>query len=248
MNCLLDTDCYWNTNTSTCETSCAAYSTPSMCASHANCVWNGTSSQCTVKPCSYYTVSACEQDPNCRWVIKDDVAQCELNPCPPATPPVACNALPNCQYNNYTASCEMKPCSYPSRAICATDHTCIWRSTTQTCELIPQDQCVYSDWSAWSACSNPCLGGTQTRTRVVIRPSPDGNPCLDTQETAVCDNSPCDCTTITSSFVCVNSPGCTYIDGACHNNPNYCAQQVDEQACVSANCYWVASVGQCTNP
>ena len=55
--------------------------------------------------------------------------------------------------------------------------------------------CVMGDFGEWSACSQNCGGGTQTRNRQIITPSnAGGKACGDTVETRPCNTNPCpDC-------------------------------------------------------
>jgi hypothetical protein len=67
--------------------------------------------------------------------------------------------------------------------------------TTQTApcntEACAQD-CVVSDWSAWSACSQDCGGGTQSRTRSIIRPQiGSGKVCPPLIESQTCNSVAC---------------------------------------------------------
>jgi len=58
----------------------------------------------------------------------------------------------------------------------------------QTCD---QD-CVVSDWSAWSVCSEVCGGGSQSRTRSIILPSiGNGKVCPNLIEYQNCNSLPC---------------------------------------------------------
>jgi len=51
---------------------------------------------------------------------------------------------------------------------------------------------VLSDWSPFSNCTQPCGGGTQTRTRTVITPAANGGAvCGTLSETVPCNQQPC---------------------------------------------------------
>jgi len=72
---------------------------------------------------------------------------------------------------------------------------------------LPVD-CEVSGWSAWGPCSEPCGGGTQTRTRtVVLQPKDGGAACPDLEETQDCNMDPCD--------------GACCIDGTCQVTSEY---------------------------
>ena len=52
--------------------------------------------------------------------------------------------------------------------------------------------CQVSNWSAWSACSASCGGGTQTRTRsVLVQPENGGANCPVLTESRQCNTQPC---------------------------------------------------------
>ena len=52
--------------------------------------------------------------------------------------------------------------------------------------------CVLSQWSAWSACSKACGGGSQSQTRSVITlPSNGGAVCGALTATQACNTQPC---------------------------------------------------------
>ena len=49
-----------------------------------------------------------------------------------------------------------------------------------------------SNWTAWSACSKPCGGGTRTRTRTVTQqPANGGKPCPALTQSTPCNKAPC---------------------------------------------------------
>jgi len=59
-----------------------------------------------------------------------------------------------------------------------------------TCELVVDG--VWSEWSNFGACSDPCGGGTQMRTRTCTPPTNGGKPCSgDTEEQQDCNIQPC---------------------------------------------------------
>lgn len=61
--------------------------------------------------------------------------------------------------------------------------------------------CVVSDWSAWSACSTACGGGTQARTRTVItEPAGAGAACPDLIQTQSCNMQPCPVDCVVSAW------------------------------------------------
>ena len=57
--------------------------------------------------------------------------------------------------------------------------------------LPPPVPCVVSAWSEWSACSRPCGGGEQSRTRTVVRaPASGGADCPALREVQACNVAP----------------------------------------------------------
>ena len=64
---------------------------------------------------------------------------------------------------------------------------------TESCNnhVCPVD-CMMDVWQPWSNCSANCGGGTQTRTRGIIRESVGGGiPCGETSETRACNTARC---------------------------------------------------------
>jgi hypothetical protein len=58
--------------------------------------------------------------------------------------------------------------------------------------------CVVSSWTAWTACSKRCFGGTQTRNRIVLQAPREGAPgrpppkqCPALKEKQFCNQGPC---------------------------------------------------------
>jgi len=51
--------------------------------------------------------------------------------------------------------------------------------------------CEVSGWGGWSACSEACGEGSQTRTRSITKPSEHGGTCPHLSETQPCNNGPC---------------------------------------------------------
>ncbi len=70
---------------------------------------------------------------------------------------------------------------------------CTSEEDTESCNPQPCPiDCVVSEWSAWSACSAACGGGTRTRTRTVITPAQyGGTECPVLEETEACNAQPC---------------------------------------------------------
>jgi len=68
---------------------------------------------------------------------------------------------------------------------------------TQGCPV----NCAVSSWSAWSACSATCNGGSQTQTRtVVVQPKNGGAACPSLSQTQSCNTQPCPRNCVVSSW------------------------------------------------
>ena len=79
---------------------------------------------------------------------------------------------------------------------CGTDSAClIHQCAAGACaETSFARNCVYSEWSAWSACSADCGGGTQTRSRQIVTEGACGGiPCDEEplSEQRPCNTDPC---------------------------------------------------------
>ena len=63
---------------------------------------------------------------------------------------------------------------------------------TQPCNLQAcATDCQLGPWTEWSACTKPCGGGSQMRTRAVVKPSAAGGaPCGALSETRECNTAP----------------------------------------------------------
>ena len=73
------------------------------------------------------------------------------------------------------------------------NEVCPSNTQTQVCntEQCPQD-CEMSDWSVWGDCTKSCGGGTQTRTRTVLKqPVGKGKACGDLTDTQNCNTNAC---------------------------------------------------------
>lgn len=71
--------------------------------------------------------------------------------------------------------------------------SCPALSETQPCGA-PLTDCVLSVWTAWSACSTSCQGGTQSRTRTIsTNPSCGGTNCGVLGESQSCGAAPVNC-------------------------------------------------------
>ena len=73
------------------------------------------------------------------------------------------------------------------------NEVCPSNTQTQVCntEQCPQD-CEMSDWSAWGDCTKSCGGGTQTRTRTVLKqPVGKGKACGELTDTQNCNTNAC---------------------------------------------------------
>jgi hypothetical protein len=93
--------------------------------------------------------------------------------------------------------------------------------------------CVMSKWSPWSACSETCGGGTQTRTReIIVEPVLGGFPCDSTTEDRDCNMQEC------PSPICPNcmSDVCYFVQsGDLTFNSSESACSLDT-TCASGDC------------
>ncbi|XP_071486334.1 thrombospondin type-1 domain-containing protein 7A-like [Diadema antillarum] len=62
---------------------------------------------------------------------------------------------------------------------------------SQSCPLPCQGDCVFSEWSAFTTCSSPCSSGQKSRTRIVVRPNAELQPCLPLRQTVPCTEVDC---------------------------------------------------------
>jgi hypothetical protein len=52
--------------------------------------------------------------------------------------------------------------------------------------------CRLSDWTEWTKCDKSCGGGTEKRSRIIIREQQgDGKPCNETEQAHPCNTLPC---------------------------------------------------------
>jgi len=59
-------------------------------------------------------------------------------------------------------------------------------------DIIADESCEVSDWSAWSTCDANCGGGEQTRSRTITKDATGiGSPCPALTETQACNINPC---------------------------------------------------------
>ncbi|XP_041466314.1 thrombospondin type-1 domain-containing protein 7A-like [Lytechinus variegatus] len=62
---------------------------------------------------------------------------------------------------------------------------------TQACHLPCQGECVFSEWSAFTSCSQPCMNAKKSRSRIVIRPDAELQPCIPIRQTEACSQADC---------------------------------------------------------
>ena len=123
--------------------------------------------------------------------------------------------------------------------------------------------CVVSEWSEWSDCSEECGGGTQTRTRTVITPAANGGAeCPVLEEQRACNEEPCcdndwsfgewsDCTAECGGgiqereVVCKDCNGNTLPDGNCEGPKPVDRQECNEEPCCD-NDWYVGEFGECS--
>jgi Spondin-like TSP1 domain/PAN domain/Thrombospondin type 1 domain len=125
--------------------------------------------------------------------------------CPPLSEIESCNTDPcpvDCKvsgWGNWSA-CD-KPCGEGSKTRTRTttqsaEHggeTCPPLSEIESCNTDPCPiDCEVSGWSNWSACTQPCGEGSQTRTRTITKSAEHGGAtCPPLYETRTCNNGEC---------------------------------------------------------
>nr|XP_054757225.1 thrombospondin type-1 domain-containing protein 7A-like [Lytechinus pictus] len=62
---------------------------------------------------------------------------------------------------------------------------------TQACHLPCQGECVFSEWSAFTSCSQSCTSAKKSRSRIVIRPDAELQPCVPIRQTEACSQADC---------------------------------------------------------
>eukprot|EP01054_Gregarina_sp_Poly1_P007313 Gregarina_sp_Poly_1__7312@NODE_401_length_8884_cov_129_699331_g327_i0_p1_GENE_NODE_401_length_8884_cov_129_699331_g327_i0NODE_401_length_8884_cov_129_699331_g327_i0_p1_ORF_typecomplete_len2342_score300_69TSP_1/PF00090_19/0_00028TSP_1/PF00090_19/6_5e13TSP_1/PF00090_19/3e07TSP_1/PF00090_19/6_6e07TSP_1/PF00090_19/9_3e11TSP_1/PF00090_19/6_7e10TSP_1/PF00090_19/1_8e04TSP_1/PF00090_19/1_8e04Notch/PF00066_17/1_6e03Notch/PF00066_17/1_2e03Notch/PF00066_17/8_1e03Notch/PF00066_17/1_2e04Notch/PF00066_17/3_2e len=77
----------------------------------------------------------------------------------------------------------------------------IQQCNVEPCSIASDVDCVMTEWSAWTKCSQDCGGGVKTRTRTVSRlAGPGGKACGSTRETKGCNLQRC------ADSVCGDNP------------------------------------------
>ena len=246
MLCLSDPECTLLSDGSCASKKCQ-FTNQEQCKQDPDCNWNEDAKSCQVRPCAFWSNEACSLDRNCQWTVSVNSATCGPTKCPPTLNQQGCQGVDGCSYDPSTKTCGEIPCYYTSRTMCATNQSCAWNVTTQSCQAVPADECLYTDWSAWSSCDRPCAGGKRTSMRSVIKNATDGAPCTSLlQQTESCNqNVPCECSKITSGYECVQYDQCQYIRGKCRKINQPCAQFTAPGPCDKAaeGCLFVA--GKC---
>jgi hypothetical protein len=152
---------------------------------------------CNTQACN---VACCASNQTCTFVPAASCTSgsplapgstCSPNPCVPGLG-TCCVIIGGCTVVTQAAcpttsiwtsggTCDPYPCTPPAR-------TRVARRGPRA----PAIDCVVSDWTPWGACSLPCGGGTQIRTRTVITPAANGGqPCPILQEIQSCNTQPC---------------------------------------------------------
>eukprot|EP00658_Telonema_sp_P-2_P053553 TRINITY_DN4212_c0_g1_i1.p1 TRINITY_DN4212_c0_g1~~TRINITY_DN4212_c0_g1_i1.p1 ORF type:complete len:3722 (-),score=960.49 TRINITY_DN4212_c0_g1_i1:1518-12683(-) len=237
--CTADTQCIGMNGA--CEDKMCAYSDETSCIQDSRCQF--TNGQCSPSSCTYGTQATCEAG-NCKWSYTESGSTCGPSPCR-GTDSTTCALKPQCQSAN--GACADKPCFTPVMSDCTLDPLCSWNETTENCQSATAD-CVVTAWNGWSDCNRPCSGGTQSRSRKVIRAAlPGGQPCPVLTETRTCnDNVVCNCQQYAKA-VCVLVDSCRW-DGSCQSTGagGGCADYTTQGSCPSGVCQWDPIVDVCT--
>lgn len=236
--CSQDSNCFWQNGQ--CTDLVCAYSSETDCVSDSQCEWDG--STCHASGCGAADQATCIEG-GCKWTVSTNGGSCGPSTCRHLDSST-CSLNPTCYTSNGT--CFDVPCQSPTAATCTLDPSCSWNAATNTCTPSSAD-CLTTPWSDWSTCSAPCAGGTQTRTRKVIRqPLPGGAACPALSDRRTCnDDVMCTCSQYPLS-TCIHVLSCVWTDGACstHEN-NGCGSFVDSIECLAYGCLWSDDMEAC---
>jgi hypothetical protein len=172
---------------------------------------------------------------------------CIVRPCPVSLDETSCNRLDACAFSAASGTCEVRPCYRTTKDTCQAKG-CQWNAQVSNvhaaCQPIPKD-CVYTEWTAPSACSVKCGSGVQFRTRQIAKQAlPGGKACVLSNLTMSmpCHND-CPCSQ-NDALSCIRNPTCTF-DGSCMDKPApACSQYTTQAACVPSTgaglgCLWI---------
>ncbi|MCA9570752.1 MAG: thrombospondin type-1 domain-containing protein, partial [Myxococcales bacterium] len=111
----------------------------------------------------------------CMWFAGHCVTRPD-NLCPGLGDEPTCTSL-GCAWTG--VACEEAPpptgcADYPEPVGCGVaPFECEWDAGLGVCDVTPLADCLMSDWSDWTSCSDPC-DGTQSRSRDVLLPPVNG--------------------------------------------------------------------------
>ena len=175
-----------------------------------------------------------------------------LAACPPLANSSGCG-LPNCPANcsvsgwgafsNCTASCGGGTRSR-SRSVLVpqggSGAACPALAEAQNCSMAPcVIDCQTSNWTAWSACSRMCGGGTQNRTRVVTVPAANnGTACPALNASQACSTGACACGTSAGGTTPFDAAKCTVCAKCCKDYvlPHLCDRCVTDDCATPRAC------------
>jgi hypothetical protein len=114
------------------------------------------------------------------------VSVCEMN-CFTCADIAASASRCGFQVINPTATATNTPTAVPTRTPTTTPTPMPTPTPTPTATPTPEPFCQYSEWTAWSGCSNQCGSGTKRRQRSVISSSGSiAGGCTQTEEVSAC--------------------------------------------------------------
>jgi len=126
---------------------------------------------------------------------------CDRGPCP-----LDCTVTSWGAWTSCTASCgtglHMRKREVATINMDAAGYVCPALSEHRHCnEHACPINCIEGPFGSWSSCSKTCGGGgTQTRSRNVVRAASHGGVCLPAKESQTCGNSPCEQDCVVGTF------------------------------------------------
>ena len=165
--CVADPECTLTANGKACTPKRCQYTESAACNADQQCMWSDVDKACLLKDCSYTTADSCALNIDCEWLTTMSGSRCQTKSCPPRATYTVCLSNNKCAYIYDNATCQLRQCWYDVREQCSAVHDKVLlvghgNHTNSLCKYVGLD-CVYSDWTAWSACSLTVLVGAGGR-------------------------------------------------------------------------------------